>query len=421
MPGATMTREIVRAVDARRLAIVLIAIAGVLLAIDIPELRYPHVLSHNALLGVPNLLAGLSLAAASLLALVLSDEVPGRRSRDPRWLALAVVLGLLALHRLAAADQRALQRLDADTALALVEGPAAVLALALLALALVAPLERRGVLVAGALVEVAVHGLLVVTRMDVAGEASSVMLVGAALLLFAQLRVLQRRPGWTPSGEGLDPLRLTALAASDADVRRAALLMAALIAGLGLLGAAVNPGGLSLDFLDMNEEQTLPAFASGALLLAAGLLALLLARLDRESGFPPAWWTALGACFAFLAVDEVLALHEALQDATGVKGQVFLLPLVAVAGAAWLAAVRRLADLPTARSLLVGGAAAWLVSQLVDLTQRGPERDHPTVVPEEVLEMTGSALFVLATLVVAQRCLRQARQTAPVAAEPARR
>ena len=107
---------------------------------------------------------------------------------------------------------------------------------------------------------------------------------------------------------------------------------------------------------------------------------------------------ALGALFAFMAIDEVVQIHERLEGATDANWQLVYLPVMAVAGGVWLLVLRRLTGGP--RLLFVAGAAAWVVAQLFEWVQRdGAVLTHRwTILPEELLEMTGSALFALALL-----------------------
>ena len=106
----------------------------------------------------------------------------------------------------------------------------------------------------------------------------------------------------------------------------------------------------------------------------------------------------LALFFAVLGADEVAAVHERLQYRTGVPGQLFLLPLVALAGVALLQVLRRITR-PPARLLLVGGVATWGVAQLVDVLHQpdGGVLDY-LVVPEETGEMVGSALLAIGVL-----------------------
>jgi hypothetical protein len=175
------------------------------------------------------------------------------------------------------------------------------------------------------------------------------------------------------------------------------------------MGTIVYPGGGALRAFDLNKEQTFPATFSGLLLLAAGGLALLNGLVRSETAAGRRWWIVLAMVFAFLGLDEIAALHEAVQDRVHVWGQATLAPLVVAGVYAWWVTLKRLrAEQPVAAALFVLGAAAWIVSQLIDVKLNEPW--GWSIIPEELGEMTGSALFGLA-LLLALRPL--------VAAEPA--
>jgi hypothetical protein len=106
-----------------------------------------------------------------------------------------------------------------------------------------------------------------------------------------------------------------------------------------------------------------------------------------------------------MAGDEALALHERLEAATGVDWQLLYLPIV-LAGAAGSLAVLRRERSELARWVpWVGGAAAWGVAQAREFAEFD-SADVPRngyglmVVAEELLEMTGSLLWVVAFAVI---------------------
>lgn len=151
---------------------------------------------------------------------------------------------------------------------------------------------------------------------------------------------------------------------------------------------------------NLDGEFTVPAAVSGLALLAAGALALLLARsgtaLQRRAAF-----AGIGVFLGAMAIDEIWAVHEKLEGAVDVDWQVLYAPAVLVAGASWLIAYpafRRLGNRGVA--LFLAGPGAWLVSQALEKVQWDDERlVRPwTIVPEESLELTGSLLFVVAFL-----------------------
>jgi hypothetical protein len=189
---------------------------------------------------------------------------------------------------------------------------------------------------------------------------------------------------------------------------RAALLLGGLgIALFAVLGAAYaeakDGGPIPTWFrsvpVGLNGEWTLPALYSALLLLAASALCFRAAWLVTTSGrFTPL--VVLGVLFAYMGVDEFLSVHERLEHVVLLSWWKFYAPVAVVAGVAVLLTLRRIWPVAAARSALLAGCACWLLSQLIETQQYdGTELVHRwTILPEEVLEMTGSLLFVVALL-----------------------
>jgi hypothetical protein len=174
------------------------------------------------------------------------------------------------------------------------------------------------------------------------------------------------------------------------------------IAPLAVLGQIHRHHQGSYWYLD--NEDTLPAGYSGALLMAAAVLAVMVASLLSQGRFRN-FWLAAGVVFAFMALDEVWTIHERLEGWTGADWQVFYAPIALGAGLLVLAGLKDMAAIPGAAALFVAGGVAWLAAQVLeDLQWSGDVLEHEgMVVPEEVLEMVGSLLFALAALVVLRR------------------
>lgn len=204
----------------------------------------------------------------------------------------------------------------------------------------------------------------------------------------------------------------------------------AAVGGLGVLvfatlGAAYAlakdggpvPGAFRWLPVGLNAEWSLPAVYSGLLLLATGLLAVRAGTTRPPAGSSVAL-LGLGALFIFMAFDEVLAVHERIEEAVHLAWYKFYAPVAAVAGVAWLAVVRATWPRRGVRLALIGGGACWLVSQLIETQQYdGAELvNRWTILPEEVLEMTGSLLFLLAMLILVQAAPEPRREAAPAAA-----
>jgi hypothetical protein len=183
--------------------------------------------------------------------------------------------------------------------------------------------------------------------------------------------------------------------------QRITVLLIACIAFLAILGA-VHDATQGLHAFDLDSEENVPAIFSGMLLFVASGLAFLVAR--RTERIP---WLALGALFAFMAVDELAAIHEKLGDWIGVPWLVPYAPLIIAAGAFWLLALRRISPFRSEQTLWLGGALAWICAQGLEAVWIAVGSDSgPTAelsVPEEILEMTGSSMFLLTLYLVSRR------------------
>ena len=178
-------------------------------------------------------------------------------------------------------------------------------------------------------------------------------------------------------------------------VARVGFAAIALFAVLGIVTA------LDASFLDgsfrLNGEWTIPTVASALPLLAGGAAAIIVgsrAPVERLR------WYGFAVILAWMSFDEVVAVHERLEAATGVDWQLLYLPIAGAAGLCWLLVRARLG--PLGRLLMVAGAVAWVSSQILELLQWQGDTKTPEylamMVPEELLEMMGSLLFLVAVL-----------------------
>lgn len=350
---------------------------------------------------VPALFSGLLCALAA--ALVLAWRREGARST-----VMGVLLGVLAVAELTALEERlASASILPPMAIALaLAAPAAVVALLGAAQGSRRRTPRALVLAAGAtwVVAALVQGS---NGAGLTGRATAEILEMAAAGLFA-LGLLAVRNG--ESGERRNRARALSNFVTALDARRVAVALAACIAGFGVLGALFRFGTVDLPAFDMNAERSAPTLFSGLLLFAAAGLAALAAGAAPADRHRRVWWWLLGGLFAFLAFDEVAAVHERLQFWTGAFGQLSLVPVLAIGGLAGLITLRRLQWHRLGQVLLVAGAAAWLATQLVDAVQSSGRLDALSV-PEEMLEMVGSACFCLAILTA----LQAGRRSSPAA------
>jgi hypothetical protein len=185
-----------------------------------------------------------------------------------------------------------------------------------------------------------------------------------------------------------------------------------LMALLGGLDYATHAS--ALEPFDMNGELAhgfyFPALFSAGLLLAAAVAAWSVGHgtesLHRQ-------WLAIAGLFAFMGVDEVVMLHERLQDWSGVDWQLLYLPLVATAAVVWIQLLPAFRSSPPIWAMWISGAGFWLVAQVAEHFEFSGQ-GHPVgltpelILIEETFEMTGSALLLLAVLAFASRMPRRA-------------
>ncbi len=170
----------------------------------------------------------------------------------------------------------------------------------------------------------------------------------------------------------------------------------------------------------LSSEASPPAwYSSSMLLLCAALLALIGGSQRKAHARYARHWTALAVIFTYISLDEAAALHERLvvpiRTALGVEGILYhswVIPasllLLLLAGTY----LRFLINLPArtrvlfiaAGSLYVGGALGFELIEGHFATKMSSEvylgsatRDALTYI-EEILEMTGTILFVYALL-----------------------
>jgi hypothetical protein len=180
-----------------------------------------------------------------------------------------------------------------------------------------------------------------------------------------------------------------------------------------LIGALAIPGALTVrrgggGAFDLDGELTVPALASAGLLLCAAYAAALAMRWDPVHSRRP--WAALALLFAVMGVDEATGMHEALEDASAIDWQTLYVPVVLIAGLAWLVALLRLRG-RFERAAWLAAAGAWFAAQVLEaLEWTGPRETERAVDGygimmgfEELLEMAGSALFAVALLAAVRR------------------
>ncbi len=169
----------------------------------------------------------------------------------------------------------------------------------------------------------------------------------------------------------------------------------------------------------LSAEQTIPAYFSAILLLAAGVLLLTIGGATRQQGRPFArHWTVLGVIFAYLSVDEAVGIHEMalapMQHALGSYAVGFLyyawvVPAAAIVVALGAVYLRFVIHLPAtvrtrvivAGMLYVGGALGMEMVGAYYASTIGAStvRYALSALIEETMEMLGVVVFIYALLI----------------------
>lgn len=204
---------------------------------------------------------------------------------------------------------------------------------------------------------------------------------------------------------------------------RAGLFAAGGILEIWLVGVAHATGVVSLPLFNLDREGTVPQAYAGLLLLAAASAAYLAARwgAPRRRAF-----LILAVVLFYMSLDEVFRIHERLDSGLDFDWQVLYVPIAGLALVGWLGVDRLIRGDTPARVLWIGGAACWLVAQVLEVFQwhghvrpgsiRGEglsgaelerELSQPSylakMLPEELLEMCGSLMFALVLAKLARR------------------
>lgn len=213
-------------------------------------------------------------------------------------------------------------------------------------------------------------------------------------------------------------------------MKRAALYGAGGILVIWLAGVAHATDLVSLPIFDLDKEGTIPQAYSGLLLLVAASAAYMAARL----GAPPRRaLLILAAVLVYMSFDEVFRIHETLDSELNMDWQVLYLPIVAAALIGWIGVEREIRDRRADRALWIGAAACWVIAQALEVSQwhghvrpgtihgeglSGAALEHELsspsyllkMLPEELLETSGSLLFAFVLARLAQRYADLRRQ-----------
>jgi len=179
---------------------------------------------------------------------------------------------------------------------------------------------------------------------------------------------------------------------------------------MGIAGTIVGAdayqgeGSLADRMFNLANEKTVPAFFSGAILLAGGLCSFLAGRL-RVYG-TRRWWIGFGAFLIFMSADEVVQIHEKVEVWTGVDWEQPYAFVALGAAVVWFNLVRRMDN--QLRILMACGALGWMISFGLEDAEYD-SMDHrvsgftamDTV--EELAEMAGSSLWLIAVVIAIKR------------------
>lgn len=396
-------------------------VVGSVLALDLVDRSGVAAFALGVPRTVPTMLGAALLGLAAAVAWRLSRPRPDRPRPLIPWRVVAAALGLLALEQATslhhwAAEWTGLERSllieltavagAAALAVAVAQFPGHAPGRTLLAVGVVAWL-------AGQLAEA------LQATADFQGVIpASLELAGCALIAGGLLLAVAPRPEEGHEAGRLGALRRQAESWIEASSpRRLALVLALVVTAFALLGGLlialdeeylgpVQQASMPLQWFDLNQELTFPAYFSGLLLAAMAGLAVLVSSLPAARRGGPLPWLAMAAIVAVLAFDEIVDLHGRAQRVTEVEAQVLLAPLIVVAALVGLVLLRRIWPDRQVLIMFAGGGLAWALAMAIDpATHPG----SPLAFPEELLEMVGSALFVLALLVLARSGLAAER------------
>ena len=382
----------------RRVLAIVGALAGLTAVLELSGVDFPA-LDVTRPWNVPAYAAATLLLCAAALALLCShaDRIDPRvvapRGSTTLWLPFAALLALLAL------ETAAHLLIRADAGARSLGAVALGLALVVLGARLATgPLRARRVRLlfcAG----VGVWLAALAAHFSAAGGArlaeALLELAGSVLLAAALLLAARDALGLAGSSPRRSLLELVVAV----PVRGVAVAIFVVIAVLGALGA-FHLYVRNVPMLDLDSELTVPMYFNGGLLLLAAGLAALRGRADTQSRTR---WRLLAGFFLFMSFDEIGALHETISHGVGLYWQVLYVPIMLIGGVAWLGAVLSSRNHPPAPLLFIVGAGCYVLAQSLESLQWGGGEPLGafkwTSIPEELLEMSGVALWCLAILV----------------------
>jgi len=187
---------------------------------------------------------------------------------------------------------------------------------------------------------------------------------------------------------------------SRVDPKSLAIFVVGVFGVLVVIGAIRIAGDHDWRRFDLDRERTVPATVSGLVLLLAVITAFTLACLERSLPI-----FGITAVLWWMGFDEVIAIHERVQAATGITWQILYLPALPFVIWFFVRGIPELPPPPKARRFFLWGIYAWISSQVLDVIQNkgGGDLVVPALIPpEEYLEVIGSTLFTVALLLAVQ-------------------
>lgn len=199
-------------------------------------------------------------------------------------------------------------------------------------------------------------------------------------------------------------------------------LATALMIGIGALHALVvgladlDANNAGMRFLNLDSDQSLISFYSGALILIASITTLgvgLCHRRTRSAQAP--YWLMLAAVLLYMSMDETISFHEAVGDVLWRRGVVpdflyfanwlvFGIPVAIVVGLLFLRFLRMIERPLAARFILagaifLGGAIGMeVIANLLYMEQAPTALYLLETVVEEGSELIGMTLYAVTVL-----------------------
>jgi hypothetical protein len=130
----------------------------------------------------------------------------------------------------------------------------------------------------------------------------------------------------------------------------------------------------------------------------------------------PTFTLAFGALLAFMSADEWFGVHEHLEDALHVDWPLLYLPLMTAGGVVALLLVSRYRAVPWLPHAFLGGGGCWATAVVLEKLQWTEAGHGPhyvaMMIPEELLEATGSFLFSVGLALLIRAAARAALEAA---------